>query len=339
VGLRDVSSVFSRYFTVGFFLPSFFTLVVLTRLVSDNFLPATYTQASGQTQILLVGGAALLLGLLLSGFSDVLMDAFCGYAGFRPLTRLLHARKLRQFDSLQARRAQGDDQAALQFATQFAVRREHLLPTRFGNVFQAAEDYAYDRWGLESGAVWPNIAALLSDRERELHADANTELFLLVNFVIGASLVGAILVADAIVNSPLGLAWTWLYLIPFLTAHFFYLASVRSARRAGLQMQTSMTLHRLEFYEKLGLRHPTSIDDERNMALALNQFLLGIPCPELLERFVEIGQQYCCGRELMNDRAGIVAGLEIPRRYSNSIDPGICGHRSLRSRAMPALAV
>ena len=43
VGLRDITGVFSRYFIVGFFLPVFFTLLLLSISVRDSALPYQYT--------------------------------------------------------------------------------------------------------------------------------------------------------------------------------------------------------------------------------------------------------------------------------------------------------
>ena len=39
MGIKDVTGVFSRYFVVGFFLPSFFALIVLSQTVTGHLLP------------------------------------------------------------------------------------------------------------------------------------------------------------------------------------------------------------------------------------------------------------------------------------------------------------
>ena len=67
MGLSDVAGVFSRKFIVGFFIPAFFVVLGLTQLVDERTLPAAYLDASGGAQVLIVGGFALIVGLLLSG--------------------------------------------------------------------------------------------------------------------------------------------------------------------------------------------------------------------------------------------------------------------------------
>jgi len=67
MGLRDVTGVFSRFFVVGFFLPSFF--VVLT-------LGALFAKVDQEKPILIIGGGALLMGLVLVGLRDPVWKAF-----------------------------------------------------------------------------------------------------------------------------------------------------------------------------------------------------------------------------------------------------------------------
>ena len=47
MALKDVAGVFSRYFIVGFFLPAFFTTLILAHVVDEQSLPALYLNASG----------------------------------------------------------------------------------------------------------------------------------------------------------------------------------------------------------------------------------------------------------------------------------------------------
>jgi hypothetical protein len=79
LGLSDVAGIFSRKFVVGFFLPGFFGTVALKLLVNHHAVPPAIRNESGGTQILIVGGIALLLGLLLWGLHYPLIRFFEGY--------------------------------------------------------------------------------------------------------------------------------------------------------------------------------------------------------------------------------------------------------------------
>jgi hypothetical protein len=63
MGLTDITGVFSRYFVVGFFLPAFITLVALWLSASSELVPDALGSHSQGTQLLILGGVALVAGL------------------------------------------------------------------------------------------------------------------------------------------------------------------------------------------------------------------------------------------------------------------------------------
>jgi hypothetical protein len=67
VGLRDITGVFSRFFVVGFFVPSFFVVLTIAWLFSD---------VHGDRELYVVGGGALLVALVLVGLRDAIWHAF-----------------------------------------------------------------------------------------------------------------------------------------------------------------------------------------------------------------------------------------------------------------------
>jgi hypothetical protein len=84
VGLKEIAGVFSRRFVVGFFIPAFFVILALTQLVDHRALPNVYNAAKGGSQVLIVGGFAVLVGLLLSGLHYSLLRFLEGYWLIRP---------------------------------------------------------------------------------------------------------------------------------------------------------------------------------------------------------------------------------------------------------------
>lgn len=89
VALKDIASIFSRQFAIGFYLPAFFALLALANVVDDKSLPYIYNHAASGTQVLIVGGFGLAVGLLLSGLHYPVLRLYEGYS-------LQHARERRK---------------------------------------------------------------------------------------------------------------------------------------------------------------------------------------------------------------------------------------------------
>lgn len=288
MALTDITGVFSRYFVVGFFMPAYVSLVSLWLAASSEFIPDELERHSEATQLLILGGVALVAGLTLSGVSYYVTRLFEGYplerASAWPVLGWLHKAvltlQLRRFHRLLAIR---DDQnsppkdrqrAARTLDRFFPHRPEALLPTRVGNAIRAFEWHSNVRWGLDGVTIWPRIEALLTAEQRELQVDAKINFYVFINAALGGLVVGACLVIDAAINgSPSAAGWL-LYLIPFLSSYVLYRASIGPATDWGDNVRASVDLHRLEVYEKLGVRAPTSFTDERKLAVRVNQALL-----------------------------------------------------------------
>jgi hypothetical protein len=163
----------------------------------------------------------------------------------------------------------------------FPAERGEILPTRLGNTIRAFELYSRTRWGLSSIVAWPRIEALLSEDERQLNADSESEFAFFLNSAVGALLVAIVLGLDGVVNHPHSLWLVWMYILPLPLSYLLYRASVGAAERWGMRVRSSIDLHRLDLYEQLGLRSPSSFEEERALAAAVNQCLYwGTPIPE-----------------------------------------------------------
>lgn len=297
MGLTDVTGVFSRFFIVGFFVPTFFALAALKVALSADFVPpAVRPDKTGS--FLVLGGAALALGLALLGLNYPIIRLMEGYALTEPRTgwkgRLLGAvrkalveRREVVFDDLQ-RKKMSDDRQVRRLAwwrldLHFPTEREDLLPTRLGNTIRAFELYGRTRWGLSAIATWPRIEALLSGEERQLNADSESEFQFFLNSSVASLVVGFVLAIDGGLNHPHPLWLSWIYVVPFLLSYLLYLGSIGAAERWGERIRASVDLHRLELYEKLGLRLPGSDAEEREIAGALNKLIFwGTPIPQFL---------------------------------------------------------
>jgi hypothetical protein len=299
VALGNVAGVFSRYFIVGFFLPSFFALVALAQTLTDSFLPAVYTDAGDGARIAIIGGAALLVGLVLLGLNYPIVRLFEGYPladrahrwYAKPLYNALigrqRARYTKMRDACKSPELSPVQQrdAKWRLDKDFPWDKESLmLPTALGNAIRAFERHGPTRWGLNAIAAWPHIEMLLQTEETQVQSDAKGDVAFFMNGSLLAVIAGLVLVADQIVNEPLPWLAVALYAIPFILSIAFYRASVGSAQRWGSAVRASLDIHRRELYEKLGLRAPLNFTDEREtVAPALNAALLrGEPIPDAL---------------------------------------------------------
>jgi hypothetical protein len=288
MGLGDITGVFSRYFVVGFFLPAYISLVSLWLAASSQFIPNVLEQHSQGTELLILGAVGLVAGLALSGSSYLITRVFEGYPlaqviGWPVLGRLARAVRAVQRRSYNRLRGVRDDEsktpeertlAAWRLEKFFPHEPEDLLPTRLGNAIRAFELHSNVRWGLDGVTIWPRVDALLNSDERELHVDAKIDLYVFVNAALGAFTVGVCLVVDKAVNAPNSALYWPLYAVPFVGGYVLYRAALGPAANWGEVVRASIDLHRLDVYEKLGVRAPLSFSDERQLADRINFALL-----------------------------------------------------------------
>jgi hypothetical protein len=122
--------------------------------------------------------------------------------------------------------------------------------------------------------IWPRLEALLSADDRDLVVNSAINFNVFINASVGALAVGTCLVVDEAVNAPQPASSWPLYAIPFVLGYVLYRGAIGPATDWGDSVRSSFDLHRLEIYEKLGIRSPTSFSDERALALRVNQALL-----------------------------------------------------------------
>ena len=285
--LGDVSSIFSRYFVVGFFLPAFFGLVTLWQTLSPDF-PPDRLRYGDAGDVAVLGGIALLVGLLLTGMRQTVSNYLRGYTGFAsvwltlPLYSLLLRRQLRVFLRLQMRIEEGDEAAIVLADRYFPDEVADLRPTRFGNAYEALELYAYSRYGLDR-LVWPRIRALLSDRELEQHTDLRTDLAMFVNFSLVACAMAVPYFIDWVHYRGLSEKGLALWLGALAVSYGFLRLATSALAHWGDEVRVSVDINRRVLYEKLGLIDPKDDYEERELASALSQLIAyGRPLPEHL---------------------------------------------------------
>lgn len=301
---KDFSTIFSRSFVLGYYLPAFFALFVLWESLPKAVQPHDFSHYSTGTQLLIVAALGIPLGLLLSGLNYSILRIFEGYPlqhvqqwpGFRTLHKLLIAPRLREFGDLARRKRDGDSKAAWQLDRRYPSSEGQILPTRLGNAVRAFEHHALVRWGLSTVAAWPRVELLLSEQESTILAAVKSDADFLVNASLLSYGVGITLLIRAGVTGSRWDAWL-IDLIPFLVGYCLYRIAVGAAIRWGSEVRSCMDLHRLELYERMGIRLPTTREEEAQVAKAINQCLLyGKPLPNSVRTIYQQDQGQNAGQ-------------------------------------------
>jgi hypothetical protein len=137
---------------------------------------------------------------------------------------------------------------------------------------RATEFHAYTRYGLDTVVAWPRIEMLLGQTEADIHQSARGDVAFFVNTCLGAGVLTVTALTCAVLDRSISLGLVSLVgaaLVPFA-----YRAALESALRWGDAIRASVDLHRLDLYRALGLRVPTTPQEEARVARALTRLLL-----------------------------------------------------------------
>jgi hypothetical protein len=302
MGLKDFAGVFSREFVVGYFAPVFFGLFLLRLLVDDRTLPEAFETSKAATQVLVLGGVALLLALLLSGLNRPIVRLLEGYpivksryAVVRAIGDRMAGRWVRRFNDLVAV-TEGPEsptrtEAARRLNTEFPARRESILPTALGNALRSFETHPRRRYGLDGIAVWPRVELLMDDGERGVVQDARTNFNFFVNGLVVLLTGGVFAAVDRLLHldDPGGAAAqaAAAVMIGAILAIGCYRGATHAAVDWGDSVRAAFDVHRLDVYAKMGVQVPRSPAEEAVTARAINRCLLyAEPIPEQLRSTV-----------------------------------------------------
>ena len=270
--------------------PTLAALFLLSQLLSYSWLPHGYRTATSATQVVIVGALAVFLALLLSGLQYPLLRLLEGY----PFARLKNVRLLgrvykwrlrhwqEEFDSpteaLEKPAGPERTRAAQRLHHSFPAKRESVLPTEFGNVVRSFETHPRSRYFIDGVTIWPRIQMLLSEQEKQELEDATTDVMFFVNGQVLVVPTGSLLAINAAVGAPTFVsAVVRCGVILLATAIVYALAwraSIGAARRWGSPVRAAFDLHRLELYDRLGVKTPTTIEQDREVGRAVSRLLL-----------------------------------------------------------------
>ena len=183
------------------------------------------------------------------------------------------------------------DQAARAYRLRhqrFPRERSATMPTRLGNVFQAAESYPADSrlYGMDAVFFWPRLYPLLPEPLRAELASARSAIdMMLVTSVLSTTL--SLGVAADGVSAHLPVLVQILAVAGLLAvSRGSYLGAVNAAIVYAELVRTSFDLYRRSLLSALGLALPGSLAEEQRLWRAVGQLLY--------RRHTTKGLRACC---------------------------------------------
>ena len=300
--LVELNGLFDRRFILAYWAPLFVVLALAGLgglAIGQGIAPALAVWSALDPLLQVILPLAALIGItvlayILQAMTATLIRMYEGYwpQGLNAL--MLHAikeQKARRAALLQKaeKQAQGTvtEQQTQRAAAARAYRRFYLnyprkqelvRATRLGNVLTAAEEYAYQVYGLDTSLWWPRMASLLPVTLSGQIDAALTPLIALLNLSFLLTLVAllggpALVLIDLFGASP---PW-WLFLLVFagglLLARLCYEAAVTQAGDYGSLLRVAFDLHRHKVLEEMHFARPDNLREERRLWDALNQWV------------------------------------------------------------------
>jgi hypothetical protein len=199
---------------------------------------------------------------------------------------LSELRQLYKTDNLFAERVKSLDDSLLYdyYSRRYKVLRRFpaeawIAPTEIGNTLSALDDYATQRYGIDTSTLWSRVVTVLSDEQRDALQGSQTVVSLLLNLTVAlvllsvASAGNLIYLRNQLFSGPFlaGIAVT-------LSAPLLAWLSLRSAEYAANQMrqeiESLLDRHVLRWLRALGLA-PNSLKQRNEMLAALGGWLNG----------------------------------------------------------------
>ncbi len=152
-----------------------------------------------------------------------------------------------------------------------------VAPTSFGNAYAIAEEYAYERYGIDSVLFWPRLRELMQDLDTsqlERITHQKTVLDLSINF----GTVFALITLEAVftvlfVPTPHDGALLLTSVLGVLLFTCFYSASVGAVRTLGQYIMSSFDFHRDLVLRAFNLAKPDSMLTEQIIWVRLAAFI------------------------------------------------------------------
>lgn len=174
----------------------------------------------------------------------------------------------------------------------FPHREDLVLPTSFGNVVRAYEDYSRVMYGFESITGWSRLQVLFSKQAAEVLSRARARVDMWLNFCFLAVLFTLELGAVAWKKEISALVG--FMLVGVLCGVFAYYRARSSAIRYGEQVKAAFDIYLPQLGEQLGFR--LSLDVKKNRA-----FWEAYSLVMVFRDTLAIEEMFSCGLEMIHN--------------------------------------
>ena len=289
-----VAQTIGRYFSVISVIPSALYIAFVYLLIASGSWRHSpdWGHAFESFEHISIGGIGAIvflsigLGLFMHPIQFSVVQFFEGYWGTGKVAQAIRARRImhyrRMYDDLAAkstaasseldrlRKARIDapfrkvqlislDEEAKRAINYLPLRRDHVMPTRLGNMLRRYESLAGSQYHMAALQVVPHIILIAPENQVDYVNDQRSQLDLAVRMTF----ISIIASATAVLFLwPYGL-WVLVALIPYVLAYLSYRGSIVAGFHYGSAFDTLINLNRFALYEQLRLPLPVDTEAER----------------------------------------------------------------------------
>lgn len=157
-------------------------------------------------------------------------------------------------------------------------------PTSLANTLAVAEEYPFERYGMDTAVFWPRLCAEMETEKLE----SLTTSFGAMNGLLNISLLSYVFAIEClIVGAGIAFSWIqpaappllrlrWLFVVApvgILVGLGGYRSAVRAAYSVGNELRTAFDYYRGRIFRRFNLKMPDDIEQERVVWLKLAAFI------------------------------------------------------------------
>lgn len=166
-----------------------------------------------------------------------------------------------------------------EFDRDYPASRLAVLPSALGNTIAAFEDYARNRYGMDTIALWPRLVPILKEAD---YLDFVTQEKAVFDFILNTGLVVTLLGGEfCVLWLLLGEVGASLISAAVATGILLvmYHGAILAARQWGLAVRVAFDLYRHDLHDRLGIQstESDSFADEYDRWQAVSEFTLFKP--------------------------------------------------------------
>ncbi|MCL4267287.1 MAG: hypothetical protein KJ069_29180 [Anaerolineae bacterium] len=178
------------------------------------------------------------------------------------LSEIYHTRREPELDKVNALQNRLYEMVAY-YELNFPSDIDDAVPTMFGNILRAAEEYSVRRYGIDAVTVWPRLVHVIPDAYLRRIEQGNNRLSFMVYCVFLSLLSAMILFFISAVYVQM--SWLLFGSLFFMLALFFYTASLPTARVYGTLIRGAFDLFRFDLLRQLNFEIPQDSDEEYDL--------------------------------------------------------------------------